>query len=227
MKKFLRFAVFALLAMTTATVQAGNLKLFGDYSYGWSRLTAATSSELSGPLRDVANGLKSGTYNQFEIGTYIKGVGIGFIHNGFSSDANVSYSGFDLNGDGHTENGSVSDDFSLAFNGLELKCKVPVLLTGMNLGVKCALGIESYKAMVDYNIGGQYPGSYSTKTTGNTFCSLLGAELNYSILGIVNLGVEASLMPGNFKNLTVNGSSSSASDNAMRFNAGIHIGVTL
>jgi hypothetical protein len=227
MKNFLRFAVFALLVQTTAIVQAGNLKLFGDYSYGWSRITAATNSELSAPLRDMVNGLKSGTYNQFEIGTYIKGVGIGFIHNGFNSDANVSYSGFDLNNDGHTENGSVSDDFSLSFNGLELKYKVPLLFTGMHLGAKCALGVEAYKAMVYYNIGGQYSGTYYTKTTGNTFCSLLGAELNYSILGIVNFGVEASLMPGNFKNLTVNGSSSSVSDNAMRFNAGIHIGVTL
>jgi hypothetical protein len=225
MKKILRFAVFALLIQTTAIAQAGNLKLFGDYSYGWSRITAATSGELSGPLKDMVNGLKSGTYNQFEIGTYIKKIGIGFIHNGFSSDAKVFYSGFDMNNDGYTENGSVSDDFSLSFNALELKYKVPVLFTGMHLGAKCALGIESYKAMIYYNIGGQYPGNYSSKTTGNTFCSLLGAELNYSILGIVNLGVEASLMPGNFKNLTVNGSSSSESDNAMRFNTGIHIGV--
>lgn len=227
MRNLLRSAALLVLVFTTMTLHSGNFKLFGDYSYGWSRLTAATNDELSGPLRDVANGLKSGTYNQFEIGTYIKGVGIGFIHNQFSSDATVAYAGYDMNNDGYTENGSITNDFSLNFNGLELKSKVPLLFTGMHVGVKCALGIESYKALENYTIGGQYPGNFSTRVTGNSFCSLVGAELNYSIVGIVNLGVEASLMPGNFKNLTVNGSSSSVSDNAMRFNAGIHIGVTL
>lgn len=227
MKHFLRATVLLALVMTASTAQPGNFKFFGDYTFGWGRITTSTSSELSGPFRDVADGLKSGTYSQFEIGTYKKGIGIGFIHNKFSSDANASYSGLDLNNDGQSENGSIASNFSLNFNGLELKYNVPLLFTGMRAGVKCALGIESYKGITSYNIGGQYSGSYSTKTTGSSFCSLLGGELNYSLLGIVNFGIEASLIPGNFKSLKVNGSSTSLSDNAMRLNAGLHIGVTL
>jgi len=230
MKNFVCFAVLALLVQTTAIVQAGNLKLFGDYSYGWSRITAATSSDLSGPSKDVANGLKSGTYNQFEIGTYIKGIGIGFIHNRFSSDANISYSDVVVLYNSYSKNGSIVNDFSLNFNGLELRYNIPLLFTGMHIGAKCGLGIESYKNKGYYynadNINGQSLVFY-TETTGSSFCSLLGAELSYSLLGVINFGIEASLMPGKFNNLKQDIHTTTISYNAMRFNAGIHIGVTL
>ena len=44
---------------------------------------------------------------------------------------------------------------------------------------------------------------------------------------MISVGAETSLIPGNYKKLTVDGSDATAEDNVSRLNAGLRITVTL
>ena len=220
-------SIILLFTSTTIIAQTKDFTFFGSYNRSFGHLTGEVSSDLHYPIYDEVEKLTSGVVNQFEGGTFYKSFGLGLIYNAYSADASTAYDNADVNSDSYPENGILTDNLKLRFTGLELLYKRPLFSSRFDICWKIALGMQSYKLENLTEIMGTYPYSYSRKVTGNLFTTLLGIETGYRIWKMISLGAEASLIPGNYKKLKIEGSEYTTTDNVSRFNAGLKITVTL
>jgi len=190
-------------------------------------MTGKVSSDLIYPIYDEVEKLTSGAVNQLEAGTFYKSFGLGVIYNTYAADATTSYDNADVNSDMHLENGVSNVNMNLSYTGLALLFKRPLFSPRFDISWQIALGMQSYTLDNYTEIMGTYPYSYSRKITGNIFTTLLGMETDYHIWKIISVGAEVSLLPGNYKELKMEGTEYQSTDNVSRFNAGLKITVTL
>lgn len=212
---------------TIANAQTKDFSFFGSYNRSFGFLTGKVSSDLPYPYDDEVQKLTSGNVNQFELGTIYHSFGLGIVYNTYSVDATTTYDNADANGDGYFENGVLNDDLKLRFTGIELLYKHALFSSKFDACWKIALGRQSYSLNKYTQILGTYPYDYSRKISGNIFTTLLSMEINYPVWKMISLGVETSLIPGNYKNLKTEGYNTTAEDNVSRLNAGLKITVTL
>jgi len=222
--------VSILLVSTCNTVYSQNNKFdfFGSYSYGLGNLTAKVNSNLNYPIVDEVKKLKSGTTNQFEFGAFYHNFGLGFIHNSYATNALTKYENADLNGDGYFEDGTTSDKLNLNFNGLELLYRIPLSNQKFDVTWKVGLGIQSYSIDKDLNLLGEHPSHYNYTLTGNILTTLAGVEINYQLWKNIGIGVETSILPGNYtklKNAEI--PTNIYEDNVTRLSTGLKIKVTI
>lgn len=218
------------IIITFANISSQNKKFdfFGSYSYGIGNLTASVSSALYYPETDEVKKLKSGTMNQVELGVYYHSFGVGLIHNEYASNASTSYENADVNKDAYFENGILSDKLNLSFNGLELLYKIPVFSKKLDVTWKIGLGFQSYSINKDFNLMGTYPSHFNYTLTGNLLTTMAGVEINYQLWKIVGIGLETSILPGNYTKLKDNESPSYIySDNVTRLSTGLKIKITI
>lgn len=201
---------------------------FGSYNYGIGNIPAAVSSELRYPVKDEVNKLRSGSMNQLEAGVFYYAVGIGIIHNTYATNASTTYDNADVNGDAYFENGVLSDKLNLNFTGLEILYKIPVFSSKFDVTWKIGLGIQSYSINKDFNLLGTYPSHNNYTLKGSIVTTLAGVEINYQLLKNVSIGLETSILPGNYKKLT-NADSPSYTyiDNVTRLSSGLKIKVSI
>jgi len=201
---------------------------FGSYNYGMGNLTAKVNSNLNYPIVDEVKKLKSGTTNQIEFGAFYHNLGLGFIHNSYASNALTNYENADLNADAYFEDGTISDKLNLKFNGLELLYQMPLSGQKFDMTWKVGLGIQSYSIDKDLNLLGEHPSHDNYTVTGNILTTLAGVEINYQLWKNIGLGVETSILPGNYPKLK-NAESSSYiyKDNVTRLSTGLKIKVTI
>lgn len=207
--------------------QTKDFTFFGSYNLSFGHLTGKVSSDLQYPVYDEVEKLRSGVVNQFEAGSFYKSFGLGVIYNTYDADATTSYDNADVNSDSYLENGVLNDELSLRYTGLEILYKRPLFSSRFDICWKIALGMQSYRLENLTEIMGTYPYSYSRNVSGNIFTTLLGLEINYRIWKMISIGTEGSLIPGNYKKLTIDGSEYTTTDNVSRFNTGLKITVTL
>jgi len=210
-----------------ADAQTRNFSYFGSYNRSFGHLTGEVSSDLQYPIYDEVEKLTSGNVNQFEGGSFYKSFGLGLIYNTYAADATTTYDNADVNTDGYPENGVLIDNLRLRFTALEILYKRPLFSSRFDICWKIALGMQSYKLDNYTEIMGTYPNSYSRKVSGNIFTTLLGMEINYCIWKMISLGAEGSLIPGNYKELKIQDSEYTTTDNVSRLNAGLKIIITL
>lgn len=229
--KLLKFVLLFILTFYTfvsAECQDKKFNYFGSYNYGVGYITSKVSSELGYPLSDEVQKLKNGTINQFEFGVFYHSFGLGFIHNAYSSNVSTSYENADVNYDMYFENGILSDNLKLNFNGIELLYKIPVFDNRFDLMLKIGLGSQSYSIDKEIKIMGTYPSQTNYTLTGNRLTSLTGLEVNYQLWKIIGIGLESSFLPGNYTKLKNEESPSYIySDNVQRLSAGVKIKITI
>ena len=219
-----------LIGFTVGTISAQDKKItfFGSYNYGIGNIPAAVSPELRYPLKDEANKLRSGSMNQLEAGVYYHSVGVGIIHNTYTSNATTSYDNADINGDARFENGILSDKLNLYFTGIELLYKIPVFIPKFDVTWKIGLGIQSYSINKDFNLMGSYPSHDNYTLKGSILTTLAGVEINYQLLNNVSVGMETSILPGNYKKLTnADSPSTNYTDNVTRLSTGLKIKISI
>jgi hypothetical protein len=223
--------IFLLLICFTAVnsrAQENKLSFFGSYNYGFGFITPKVDPELRYPLSDEVKKLKSGTVNQFEIGLFYRLLGVAFIHNSYVKDASTSYDNTDLNNDGYTENGIIRDKLRLNFNGLEMLYKIPVFQNRFDITWKIGLGFQLYYIKKDFNIMGSYPNYFSYTLKQTKLTAIAGIELNYQLWKMIGIGLETSILPGNYSNLKNSESPSSIyKDNVTRLSAGLKIRIII
>jgi len=201
---------------------------FGSYDYGIGNIPAAVSSELRYPVKDEVNKLRSGSMNQLEAGIFYHAVGIGIIHNTYATNASTTYDNADVNGDAYFENGVLSDKLNLNFTGLEILYKIPVFSSKFDVTWKIGLGIQSYSINKDFNLLGTYPSHNNYTLKGSIVTTLAGVEINYQLLKNVSIGMETSILPGNYKKLTnADSPSYTYTDNVTRLSSGLKIKVSI
>ena len=229
MKQIIIVLILSIILFSGTTIQAQtkNFSFFGSYNRSFGFLTGKVSSDLQYPYYDQVTKLTTGNVNQFEAGAYYNSFGLGIIYNTYGVAATTSYENADVNGDSYLENGVLSDDLKLRYTGLELLYKHALFNSGFNACWKIALGMQSYMLDKNTQISGTYPYDYTREISGNIFTSLLGMEINYQVWKMISVGAETSLIPGNYKELTVDGSDATAEDNVSRLNAGLRITITL
>jgi hypothetical protein len=229
MKQVITILILAFIVFTgiTTKAQTRNFSFFGSYNRSFGFLTGKLSSDLQYPYYDEVKKLTSGNDNQFELGTFYKSFGLGIIYNTYVANATTSYDSADVNSDAHIENGVLSDDLKLKFTGLELLYKHALFNSRFDACWKVALGMQSYTLKKYTQILGTYPYEYSQKISGNIFTTLLGMEINYHVWKMIRLGVEASLIPGNYNKLELEGSDATSKDNVSRLNTGLRITIIL
>jgi hypothetical protein len=220
-------AIVLLTIGTSIKAQIRNFTFFGSYNRSFGLLTGEVDSDLQYPVYDEVEKLTTGVVNQFEGGSYYKSFGLGLIYNAYAADATTSYENADVNSDSYPENGILNDNLKLRFTGLEIQYKRPLFSSRFDICWKIALGMQFYYLENNTQIMGTYPYSYSRKVSGNIFTTLLGMETDYRIWKMISVGAEASLIPGNFKELKIEDSEYTTTDNVSRFNAGLKIAVTL
>ena len=219
-----------LIGFTVGTISAQDKKItfFGSYNYGIGNIPAAVSPELRYPLKDEANKLRSGSMNQLEAGVYYHSVGVGIIHNTYTSNATTSYDNADINGDARFENGILSDKLNLYFTGIELLYKIPVFIPKFDVTWKIGLGIQSYSINKDFNLMGSYPSHDNYTLKGSILTTLAGVEINYQLFNNVSVGMETSILPGNYKKLTnADSPSTNYTDNVTRLSTGLKIKISI
>ena len=227
-RKTILLSVLIIIAFANISSQNKKLSFFGSYSYGIGNLTASVSSALYYPEADEVKKLKSGTMNQVELGVYYHSFGVGLIHNSYATNASTSYENADLNKDAYFENGILSDKLNLSFNGLELLYKIPVFSNRLDVTWKIGLGFQSYSINKDFNLMGTYPSHFNYTLTGNKLTTMAGVEINYQLWKIVGIGLETSILPGNYTKLKDNESPSYIySDNVTRLSTGLKIRITI
>jgi len=220
-------AIVLLTAETSIKAQTRNFTFFGSYNRSFGHLTGKVSSDLQYPVYDEVEKLTSGDVNQFEAGSFYKSFGLGFIYNTYTADATTSYDSADVNSDSYLENGILNDNLKLRFIGLELLYKRPLFSSRFDICWKIGLGMQSYNLENYTQIMGTYPYDYSRTASGNIFTTLLGMETNYLVWKMISIGAEISYLPGNYKELKIENSDFTTSDNVSRFNAGLKITVKL
>jgi len=220
-------AIVLLTIGTSIKAQTRYFTFFGSYNRSFGLLTGEVDSDLQYPVYDEVEKLTTGVVNQFEGGSFYKSFGLGLIYNTYVADATTTYEDADVNSDSYPENGILNDNLKLRFTGLEILYKRPLFSSRFDFCWKIALGMQSYYLENNTQIMGTYPYSYSRKVSGNIFTTLLGMETDYRIWKMISVGAEASLIPGNFKELKIEDSDFTTTDNVSRFNAGLKIAVTL
>ena len=222
--------LISIILLSTGTdikAQTRDFSFFGSYNLSFGHLTGKVSSDLQYPVYDEVEKLTSGLVNQFEAGSFYKSFGLGFIYNTYAADATTSYDNADVNSDSYLENGILNDNLKLRFTGLEFLYKRPLFSSRFDICWKIALGMQSYNLENYTQIMGTYPYSYSRKASGNIFTTALGLETDYRVWKMISVGAEASFIPGNYKELKIEDSEYTTSDNVSRFNAGLKITITL
>jgi len=155
-------------------------------------------------------------------------VGIGIIHNTYATNASTTYDNADVNGDAYFENGVLSDKLNLNFTGLEILYKIPVFSSKFDVTWKIGLGIQSYSINKDFNLLGTYPSHNNYTLKGSIVTTLAGVEINYQLLKNVSIGMETSILPGNYKKLTnADSPSYTYTDNVTRLSSGLKIKVSI
>lgn len=214
-------------ACSSINSQNSKLNFFASYNYGLGNLTAKVNSSLGYPIADEVQKLKSGTMNQFELGVFYNSFGFGIIHNNYATNAATNYENADVNFDGYFENGILSDKLYLSFKGLELLYKLPVF-NKFDVTWKIGAGFQSYSILKEFNLMGTYPSHYYHTLTGSLLTTIGGMEINYRLWKIVGIGLEASIIPGNYTKLNNAQSPSYVySDNVTRLSTGVKIKITI
>ena len=228
LRKTILLSILISYAFISSHSQDKKFYFFGSYNYGIGNLIANVSSNLNYPFADEVNKLKSGTINQIELGIFYHSFGLGIIHNTYATNASTNYENADINGDAYFENGTLSDKLSLSFNGLELLYKIPVFSKRFNVTWKIGLGFQSYSINKDFNLMGTYPSHDNYTLTGNILTTVAGVEINYQLWKIIGIGLETSILPGNYTNLKdVESPSYIYTDNVPRLSTGLKIKITI
>lgn len=229
MKKLsLNLILFILISVIETHAQSKSYSFFGSYNIGYGNITSSVSSDLYYPAKDEVEKLRTGTTNQFEIGAYYKHVGLGFIHNGYNTDASTEFHNTDFNGDGISDSGELSDKLKLNYNGIELLYKFNVFNNKVDVIWKYAIGGQKYSLDKKIRVDQDLNRSISEATLEETITtSLLGAEINYHIIKMLSIGAEVSILPGNYKNLKSGDGYYTSKDNVSRINTGVKVTVTL
>lgn len=215
-------------AFISIYAQDKKFDIFGSYNYGIGNLTAKVNSTLGYPLTDEVNKLKSGTMNQIELGVFYHTFGLGIIHNTYATNASTSYENADVNYDGYFENGIIKDKLNLSFNGLELLYKIPLFSEKFDVTWKIGLGIQSYSINKDFNLMGTYPSHDNYTLKGNKLTTIAGVEINYQLWEFIGVGLETSILPGNYTKLKNTESPSYIyTDNVTRLSTGLKIKITI
>lgn len=226
--KYVLLFILTIYTFVSAECQDKKFNYFGSYNYGVGYITSKVSSDLGYPLSDEVQKLKNGTINQFEFGVFYHSFGLGFIHNSYSSNVSTSYENADVNADTDFENGILSDNLNLNFNGLELLYKLPFLDHKFDFTLKVAPGFQSYSIDKEIRIMGTYPSQTNYTLSGNRLTALTGIEVNYQLWKIIGIGLESSFLPGNYTKLKNEESPSYIySDNVQRLSAGVKIKITI
>lgn len=226
--KTILLSILISYSFISANSQDKKFNFFGSYNYGIGNITAKVNSTLGYPLADEVNKLKSGAINQIELGVFYHSFGLGFIYNGYATNVSTNYENADVNYDGYFEDGTLSDKLSLNFNGLELLYKVPVISKRFDVTWKIGLGFQSYSINKDFNLTGTYPSHDNYTLTGNKLTTLAGVEINYQIWKFIGIGLETSILPGNYTKLENTESPSYIyTDNVTRFSTGLKIKITI
>jgi hypothetical protein len=191
-------------------------------------LTAKVNSSLGYPLVDEVKKLKSGTTNQFEFGAFYNRFGLGFIHNSYVTNASTNYENADVNGDAYFEDGTLSDKLNLSFNGVELLYQIPLSNKTFDVTWKIGLGFQSYSINKDFNLLGAYPSHFNYSLAGNILTTMAGVELNYQLWKNIGIGLETSILPGNYTKLKDTETNSYIyNDNVTRLSTGLKIRITI
>jgi len=228
LRKTILLSILISYAFITIHSQDKKFYFFGSYNYGIGNLIANLSSNLHYPLADEVSKLKSGTMGQIELGVFYHSFGLGIIHNTYATNVSTNYENADVNGDGYFENGTLSDKLNLSFNGLELLYKIPVFSKRFDVTWKIGLGFQSYSINKDFNLIGTYPSHDNYTLTGNILTSMAGVEINYQLWKIISIGLETSILPGNYTNLKNTESPSYIyTDNVTRLSTGLKIKITI
>lgn len=228
LRKIILLSILISYAFSNIYSQNNKFDFFGSYNYGIGNLTAKVNSTLGYPLTDEVRKLKSGTMNQIELGVFYHSFGLGIIHNTYATNASTNYENADINYDAYFENGIISDHMNLSFNGLELLYKLPVFGKRFDVTWKIGLGFQSYSINKDFNLKGTYPSHYNYTLTENKLTTMAGVEINYQLWKIIGIGLETSILPGNYTKLK-NAESPSYiySDNVTRLSTGLKIKITI
>jgi len=227
-RKTIVVAILISFAVGSMRSQDKKFSFFGSYNYGIGNLTASVSSALGYPEKDEVNKLRSGTTNQLEAGVYYRSFGLGIIHNAYSTNATTPYENADVNRDAYFENGILSDRMKLSFTGLELLYKIPVFITKMDVTWKVGLGVQTYSIDKGMNLMGTYPTQTNYTLTDHMVTTLAGVEINYQLLRILSIGLETSIVPGNYTKLKDAASPSYIyTDNVTRLSTGVKIKITI
>ena len=201
-RKIILTVFLIVIAFSNINSQDKKFIFFGSYNYGIGNIPAQVSSQLVYPEKDEVNKLRSGTTNQLEAGVFYHSVGVGIIHNTYSTNATTSYINADLNADMDFEDGVLSDKLNLSFTGIEVLYKIPVLSTKFDVTWKIGLGVQTYSINKDLNLMGTYPSHNNYTLKGNIATTLIGVEINYQLFKNLGIGLETSILPGNYKKLT-------------------------
>ena len=186
------------------------------------------SSSLGYPIVDEIKKLKSGTTTQFELGAFYHKFGLGFIHNSYVSNASTNYKNADVDGNGYFEDGILSDKLNLSFNGLELLYQIPLSNKKFDVTWKIGLGFQSYSINKDFNVMGAYPNHFNYTIKGNRFTTMAGVEINYQLWKMIGIGLETSILPGNYTKLkNAEFPTLRYEDNVTRLSTGLKIKVTI
>jgi len=227
-RKTILIVILIGLAVGDISSQDKKFTFFGSYSYGIGNIPGQVSKELVYPEKDEVNKLRSGSTNQLEAGVFYHSVGVGIIHNTYATNATTSYVNADVNGDAYFEDGVLSDKLNLSFTGIEVLYKIPVLSSKFDVTWKIGLGIQSYSINKDFNLMGTYPSHDNYTLKGSIATTLIGVEINYQLLKNVSIGLETSILPGNYKKLTNADSPSYIyTDNVTRISSGLKIKITI
>jgi len=227
-KKTFILLILTSFAFTNIHSQDKKFSFFGSYNYGFGNLIASESADLYYPYKEEVNKLRTGTMKQFEAGVYYASFGLGLIHNTYETSASTAYENADINNDAYFGNGIISDELDLRFTGLELLYKTPSFIKKMDVTWKIGLGIQSYSINKEFNLMEVYPSQYEFNLTGDKWTMMGGVEINYQLWKFIGIGLETSILPGNYTNLKDPESSSYInSDNVTRLNAGLKIRITI
>ena len=227
-RKIILTVFLIVIAFSNINSQDKKFIFFGSYNYGIGNIPAQVSSQLVYPEKDEVNKLRSGTTNQLEAGVFYHLVGVGIIHNTYSTNATTSYINADLNADMYFEDGVLSDKLNLSFTGIEVLYKIPVLSTKFDVTWKIGLGVQTYSINKDLNLMGTYPSHNNYTLKGNIATTLIGVEINYQLFKNLGIGLETSILPGNYKKLTDAESPSYIyTDNVTRLISGLKIKITI
>ncbi|HEY5500263.1 MAG TPA: hypothetical protein VIK20_07770 [Bacteroidales bacterium] len=228
LRKTILLSILISLTCSSTYSQNKNFDFFGSYNYGLGNLTAKVNASLKYPLVDEVQKLKSGTIYQFEFGAFYHEFGLGFIHNSYVTSASTNYENADLNADTYFENGIISDKLYLSFNGLELLYQIPLPNQKFDVTWKIGLGFQSYSINKDFNLLGTYPSHFNYSVTGNILTTMAGVEINYQLWKMIGIGLETSILPGNYTKLkNAEFPSSIYNDNVTRLSTGLKIKITI